>query len=226
MKPPVEFMERYGVESDEVWEVRRGGAWAIKHAALERIALATNITFDPPVVIEANSAQGVAVVCVTGRMADRSEWSIGEASPANCKNAYCFAMAEKRGKDRVILKLLNSHGAVYSEEEAEEFQERRQNPHVTRPADIVPEVEYDQYGQPIDNIPLGDERIEQLPRAKAKADYAAAQQEIYATKTRQALVDWAAKNANRIASYPSDWQAILRGQYAEHLAELRKGVAA
>jgi hypothetical protein len=34
-------------------------------------------------------------------------------------------MAEKRGsKDRCILKLLNAHGALYSDEEADEFESR------------------------------------------------------------------------------------------------------
>jgi hypothetical protein len=225
MKPPVEFMERYGVESDEVWEVRRGGVWAVKHAALERIALATNITFDPPQIIEARGADAIVALCVTGRMADRAEWSIGEAAPNNNRNAYPYAMAEKRAKDRVILKLLNAHGAVYSEAEADEF-ERRPNPHVTRPADIVPEVEYDERGEPVDNIPRGDDRIERMSRAKAKGDYAAAQFEMRQTKTPAELAKWGAANANRIESYPTDWQEILRGQYAEHMADLRKGVAA
>ena len=54
-------------------------------------------------------------------MKDASEWSIGEASPYNNKNAYPFAMAEKRAKDRVILKLVGLHGDVYSQDEADEF---------------------------------------------------------------------------------------------------------
>ena len=96
------------------------------------------------------------------------------------------------------------------------------NPHVTRPADIVPEIEYDQTtGEPIDNIPLGDERIEQLPKAKARTDYAAAQHEMRLTKTPKELETWGKNNANRIASYPSDWAEIMRGMYAEHMADLR-----
>jgi hypothetical protein len=120
-KEPREFMERYGVTSDEVWEVRRGGAWAIKHVALERIAAQQKITFDQPKIIEANGAEKCVAMCVTGNLGDRSEWSTGEASPANNKNAYPFAMAEKRAKDRVILKLLQVHGEVYSEDEADDF---------------------------------------------------------------------------------------------------------
>lgn len=219
----MKFMEAHKVDADEVWEVRAGGAWAIKHAALERVAAEQNITFEPPTMLEFHAADKIAVLCVTGRKGDRSDWSIGEAAPYNNKNTYPFAMAEKRAKDRVILKLLNAHGTVYSDAEAEEFAAapKRENPHVTRPTDIVPDVEYDQHGQPIDNIPLGDERIEQLPKAKARADYAAAQHEMRLTKTPRELEKWGAANANRIASYPSDWQAILRGTYAEHMADLR-----
>jgi hypothetical protein len=221
-----EFMQRYGVLSDEIWEVRAGGVWAVKHAALERVAVEQKISFSEPSILQIDLAEKAVALVVKGHMGDRMEWSSGEAAPYNNRNGYPTAMAEKRARDRVILKLLNSHGAVYSEEEAEEFQERRQNPHVTRPADIVPEVEYDQNGEPVDNIPRGDDRIERMSRAKAKGDYAAAQFEMRQTKTPAELAKWGAANANRIESYPTDWQEILRGQYAEHMADLRKGVAA
>lgn len=97
------------------------------------------------------------------------------------------------------------------------------NPHVTRPADIVPEIDYDPVtGEPIDNIPLGDERIEQMTKAHARSDYASAQHEMRLTKTPKELETWGKNNANRIASYPSDWAEIMRGMYAEHMADLRK----
>ena len=227
-KKPTEFMKLYKVADDEVWEVRTGGAWAIKHAALERVAAEKNITFELPQFAEKDSGQKVVAMLVVGKMGDRCEWSVGEAAPGNNKNAYPYAMAEKRGKDRVILKLLNAHGAVYSESEADEFEQapKRQNPHVTRPEDIVPEVQYDQYGQPIDNIPLGDNEIERLPKAKARDDFGACQKEMYATKTVAELERWGAANANRIATYPTDWQAIIRGYYSEHRDSLRQGKAA
>jgi phage recombination protein Bet len=105
----------------------------------------------------------------------------------------------------------------------EEF--KRPNPHVTRPADIVPECEYDEHGQPVNNIPRGDERIEQLPKAKARPDFAACQQEMRATKTPSELLTWGLKNANRVESFPSDWQEILRGMYIEHQQDLHAGTA-
>ena len=64
--------------------------------------------------------------CVTGHKGDRGAWSIGEAAPYNTTNKYPYAMAEKRAKDRVILKLLELSGDVYSEEEADEFKKKSQ----------------------------------------------------------------------------------------------------
>jgi len=113
-------MEKYGIDSDEVWEVR-SGVWAIKHSALERVATEQKIRFDRPAVLEISTADKIAVMCVFGSMGDRTEWSIGEAAPYNNKNGYPAAMAEKRAKDRVTLKLLNSHGMIYSDSEADDF---------------------------------------------------------------------------------------------------------
>lgn len=220
-KEIADFMATYGVEASELWAVRPG-TYAIKHKALERVAARQKIVFDPPTVIEANSAEKIAVICVTARWVDRSEWSIGEASPANNKNAYAFAMAEKRAKDRCVLKLLQAHGTIYSEDEADDFKQPRQNPHVTRPEDILPRVQYDQFGEPIDNIPSGDPSIDRLPKKDARKDFEQAQKEMRATKTIPELEAWGKANANRVQSYPADWSEMFRGLYAEHLTDLRE----
>jgi hypothetical protein len=121
-KPPSkeirDFMEKHSIDSDEIWEVH-GNSWCIKHKALERAGAAAGIVWDRPAMIETDSAAGVVSICVFGKLGDRVEWSIGEAAPKNNKNAYPYAMAEKRGKDRCILKLLNTHGYLYSEAEFE-----------------------------------------------------------------------------------------------------------
>ncbi len=121
------FMEEHGVDSDEIWQTH-GSSWVVKHKALERVAAEKAIAFDRPAIIEVKAAEKIAVVCVFGQLGERSEWSFGEAAPYNNKNAYPFAMAEKRAKDRVILKLLNAHGTIYSEAEADEFAESKQPP--------------------------------------------------------------------------------------------------
>ena len=101
------------------------GTFVLLHKALEKVAVKNMITFDKPEVLECNSERRIASLIVTGHMGDKSEWSIGEASPSNNKNSYPYAMAEKRAKDRVILKLLGLHGDVYAEDEADSFKEER-----------------------------------------------------------------------------------------------------
>jgi len=118
-KEILDFMEAHKIDSDEIWEVH-GNSWCVKHKALERAGAVAGIIWEkPPVLIENNSGSGVVALCAFGKLGDREEWSIGEAAPKNNKNAYPYAMAEKRAKDRVILKLLNTHGYLYSEAEFE-----------------------------------------------------------------------------------------------------------
>jgi hypothetical protein len=104
---------------DAVWDCH--GTWVMNHKSLEKVAVFYDIKFDLPKVIESNAKDRIAVILVTGHKGDLSEWSFGEASPTNSKNGYPYAMAEKRAKDRVILKLLGLHGDLYSEEEADSF---------------------------------------------------------------------------------------------------------
>jgi hypothetical protein len=166
-KAVMAFMEKYGVESDEIWEVH-GTTWCVKHKALEPIA-----------------------------------------------------MAEKRSKDRVILKLLAVHGDLYSEEEADDF--KRQNPHVTRPADIVPATQYDEHGEVIDNIPApSPEAVKKLRVVDQRPIFEALQKEIHSTGTVLELQEWATANKDRLGALKPDWQDFLRGVYAEQLSGLRE----
>jgi phage recombination protein Bet len=110
---------------------------------------------------------------------------------------------------------------LYTGDEMAQAAEPRENPHVTKPSDIVPEVEYNEHGEPIDNIPLGDNQIETLPKAKARTHYALLQSAMRLTTTPEELNGWGKKHANQVASLPSDWQEILRGQFADHLKLLR-----
>lgn len=103
------------------WEVR-SGLWAVKHFACERIAARNGIVFDEPKPLMV--AADFVALCVTGRLGDLVEWSVGEASSATSHNKYYCAMAEKRAKDRVILKLIGVHGQVYAEDEANDFTEQ------------------------------------------------------------------------------------------------------
>ena len=99
------------------------GTLVVLHKALEKIAAKKGIEFDDPVHLLTNPSSKEVVIQVRGRLGDRQEWSIGEVSAKNCRNDYPFAMAEKRAKDRVILKLLGVAGDTYSEDEADEFKD-------------------------------------------------------------------------------------------------------
>ena len=129
LDPRIEAIRvKYKLERSDFWELpQKKGTWIAKHAALEVAAVEAGIIWNLPQVLEADGPNKSAAVCVSGVLGDRIEWSIGEASPANNKNAYPFAMSEKRGKDRVILKLLGIHGLAYSEDEADDFKEPRQS---------------------------------------------------------------------------------------------------
>jgi hypothetical protein len=127
-KKIAEVLAQFGEPmAGNVWRVQ--GQAVIYHKALERIAAQAQIQFDPPSIVRAERDE--AVILVTGRMGERAEWSIGEAlvgvnyRVSGKQAAYVYAMAEKRAKDRVILKLIELHGLVYSEEEADEFKNGR-----------------------------------------------------------------------------------------------------
>jgi hypothetical protein len=131
-KQIADILMRYGEPfGGNVWRVQ--GTAVIFHRTLERIAAQAGIAFDPPTLVR--SERDEAVILVTGRLpgtkpgVERVEWSIGEAlvnvnyRVSGKQAAYVYAMAEKRAKDRVILKLIELHGLVYSEEEADEFRQ-------------------------------------------------------------------------------------------------------
>lgn len=121
-------LEEHGEQANPstVWRVQ--GTAVIAHKVLERIAGKVGIRFDLPTILRAERDE--AVMLVAGTRGDLREWSIGECvvnvnyRVSGKQAAYVYAMAEKRAKDRVILKLLALHGLAYSEEEADDFRTR------------------------------------------------------------------------------------------------------
>ena len=175
------------------------GTPVILHKACELIAAKYNIVFDAPQFVETNAEKKIAVICVTGHMEDKTEWSIGEAMPSNFKNNYPFAMAEKRAKDRVILKLVGLHGHVYSEAEADEFGEERpkEEPtggpqvsvHPLPPVETTPKTEEQkQYAKAVEKWTKGFNNC----KAKIEVDEAIEQYKAWATKYNAPEADQAA----------------------------------
>lgn len=136
------------LDKDDAWQVQK--VWVMKHKALERLSAAIKVKWHEPKILRCEADEAVILVMGSrADKPEVMEWSVGEAKivfmvPTGKKNqwgkdevapaegsfgnyqitpkqaSYVWAMAEKRAKDRVIIKLAGLHGA-YSEEEADEF---------------------------------------------------------------------------------------------------------
>jgi hypothetical protein len=174
-----EILERYEIDprdKTKLWDCH--GTLVLYHRAYEIIAAQEAIKFDAPQVIEANSEGRVVAICVTGHMGERSEWSIGEAAPANNKNGYPYAIAEKRAKDRVVAKLVGLAAYVYSEDEADEFRdgpkaEVADIPQRQTGKEVRPHTEQPHNAQPPSSEPAGAKETagQRIMRELRKAKY-------------------------------------------------------
>lgn len=124
------ILEKYDIAAtDALWPCTRTAkgvaktTWVIYHRYCEQIAAKAGIVFqDPELIVNEVDSDGkrTVVLLVRGQLGYVKEWSYGEASPQTTFLPYVFAMAEKRAKDRVILKLAGFHGMVYSDVEMED----------------------------------------------------------------------------------------------------------
>ena len=121
-----EVLNRYGIDPRRaLWDCH--GTWVIYHKYVELIGMKAGVILDPPRVIECSVEKKFVVILVEGALGRGEDapyaWSFGEATPYNNKNAYPFAMAEKRAKDRVILKLVGLAGHVYTDQDVADIKE-------------------------------------------------------------------------------------------------------
>lgn len=210
-----EFMAKYKIASDEVWEVH-GTTWVVKHKALERVAVEVGIQWDKPELKVCDMAQGFVVCLISGKLGEHVEYSFGEACPKNNKNSYPVAMAEKRAKDRVILKLLTVHGDLYSDVDDIPEPTKRQNPHVTRPDDI-----YDDFTT---DIPEPTTPVARMKVKDARPEYDVLLKEMKRCQDPDDLKEWGAARALAINSLPGTWPQTFRGAYAEHMKSITPNV--
>jgi hypothetical protein len=119
-----EVLSRYDIDPRQaLWDCH--GTWVIYHKYVELIGMKAGVTLDEPTIIHADPTSKHVVILVKGSNPEArvSAWSFGEAAPYNNKNAYPFAMAEKRAKDRVILKLVGLAGHVYTDQDVADIKD-------------------------------------------------------------------------------------------------------
>jgi len=127
-KPPekiIELMKKHKIQKGDLWDCR--GTWVLLHRAVEMLGAAEGVSTEIELVHLNMERKEAAVVC-RARRENQVFASFGEAAPANNKNAYPLAMAEKRAVDRATLKALALHGHIYSEIEADDFKRGASRP--------------------------------------------------------------------------------------------------
>ena len=134
--------DHYGLEREDFWQQKFSKGrdlTLLTHDACEKIAAIEGIIIEEPtcffdlpkktyvLLASARLPAREAFVDPDGNQHEaRAEvgpvWSIGEADPDNCRTiSYRAMMAEKRLKDRLILKLINAYEyGIYSQDEIED----------------------------------------------------------------------------------------------------------
>ena len=108
----------------DVWKCHDN--WILTFDAVTKIALIDNIKLSrlEPIYQSETSCRFLVTMVKEdkeGNVLD-SVTSVGEADNRNSKNNYYGSMAEKRGIDRCVLKLINAYEyGVFSEVEADDF---------------------------------------------------------------------------------------------------------
>lgn len=208
------FKDKYGVKDDELWLVPGGKSYAVKHKALERIALEHKITFDQPQLKVCDLENGLVVVLVNGKMGERTAFSFGEASPKNNRNAYPVAMAEKRAVDRVILKLLAVHGDIYSSEELNNTKEKQQS----APDGYLDDEET----IPPENIITRDDGVQVLTVDAQRPIFQELEKELKTCETVEQCKRWKVSARKRASRLSGHWLGDLNKRYNEYVRTLEK----
>ena len=115
-----ELAKKYNLNKNDFWLHKPSGKYIILHDAVEKIASIEQIEIVDFKVL--NSEQGFARFLITMSKGNKKVTTIGEADSKNCVSGYKGMMAEKRGIDRCVLKLINAYEyGIYSDVESDDF---------------------------------------------------------------------------------------------------------
>ena len=104
----------------DFWKHQQSGQWILTHNAVEKIANKEGVELIDINVL--NSEMDLVRILITMKLGEKTITSVGEADRNNCRSQYLGCMAEKRGTDRCVLKLINAYEyGISSEVEADDF---------------------------------------------------------------------------------------------------------
>ena len=115
-----ELAEKYELTNDDFWKHKQSGKWILTHDACTIIAHKEGIILESFDSLYQSDSECRFLIGMSkdGRIVK----SVGEAGKSNCTSKYLGCMAEKRGRDRCVLKLINAYEyGIYSEEESDDF---------------------------------------------------------------------------------------------------------
>ena len=121
-----ELAKKYKLNKNDFWLHKQSGNYIITHSAVEKIQAIEGIEIVDFKVL--NSEQGFARFLITMAKDNKKVTTIGEADSKNCVSGYKGMMAEKRGVDRCVLKLINAYEyGIYSDSESDDFKKPKSN---------------------------------------------------------------------------------------------------
>ncbi len=136
-----DLAEKYELSKEpdvDFWKHQQSGQWILTHNAVEKIAIMEKIEISDIKIL--NSEEDLVRMLITMRIpfeiidsetdkniiVYKEVTSIGEADRKNCRSQYLGCMAEKRGIDRCVLKLISAYQyGISSEVEADDFAKPR-----------------------------------------------------------------------------------------------------
>ena len=126
-----DLAKKHGFTKDvDYWQHQQSGQWILKHDAITKIANAENIKLTKIVSLFQSDICVRFLVSMELFVDDKSVreiTSVGEADTTNVKQkpAYLGCIAEKRGIDRCVLKLINAYEyGISSEVEADNYKQK------------------------------------------------------------------------------------------------------
>ena len=129
-----EMAKKYNLNKNDFWLHKQSGNYIITHNAVEKIASIEQIEIVDFKVL--NSEKDFARFLITMSMGSQFDdgtfikkvTTIGEADAKNCVSGYKGMIAEKRGIDRCVLKLINAYEfGIYSDVESDDFKRTKSN---------------------------------------------------------------------------------------------------